>query len=284
MKSCCFVAYQNERHALSSQEIDQILEEGRKWDLSSCLQERGIVVFPHTYLHVCGSHTAACVHAALDSGADQVLAIGVLHSLSEEMQAARAKERQKQDVSQIPLRGVHGPGRTKGDYWQDEYSLLNFIFLWEEEVKRREIRHPPKLIIRYPYLVNFHPETLPGVQELEEIARDSVVVATADFLHHGIAYGHPRETCMEISSQAERMTQQHIEMHLQILAEQDTESYYNHCLKIYSDAFDVGPILRHLRGPLRPTVHSLTLGDVSPLFEGHPHPSWVAASLVSLSK
>ena len=49
----------------------------------------GIIVFPHTSVADCGHQVAAAVHAALDSGADRVLVISVLHAFTPEMEEAR---------------------------------------------------------------------------------------------------------------------------------------------------------------------------------------------------
>ena len=35
--------------------------------------------------------------------------------------------------------------------------------------------------------------SLPGIEELDQIARDAVVISTADAFHHGIGYGDPPE-------------------------------------------------------------------------------------------
>ena len=47
---------------------------------------------------------------------------------------------------------------------------------------------------------------MPGIEELIEIAKDAVIVSTADPFHHGIGYGdspeeslHPQEGGMELA-------------------------------------------------------------------------------------
>jgi len=278
MKSQCFEDYKVEREHLSEKEIDKMLEAGRNWNLAPTLALGGVAIFPHTYLHVCAAQIAAAVHGALDSGADQVVAIGVLHSCSHEFQQARAKEKNHENLADCLFRGVHGPLLASGDYWKNEYSLLSFEFLWNEEVKRRGIK-APKLLLRYPYLVNRQPENLPGIQELEALCKDSCVVATSDLCHHGVAYGMAKESVFT-GDLAYAFAKENIETHLDILKTGDFERYYQHCLQIRSDSFDVGTILHHLRGPFRATLLDLVLGDVAPLFVGHPAPSWVACGLV----
>ena len=79
--------------------------------------------------------------------------------------------------------------------WREEFSLSNFLFLWQEETKRRGITGP-ELVVRYPYLTGGQPQIMPGMKELQDIVGDAVVVATADLFHHGIGYGEPPETAL----------------------------------------------------------------------------------------
>ena len=67
------------------------LERGKKFDLSDTLKNGGVLVFPHTGIKDCGYQVAACVHACLDSGADQVLVISVLHAFTDDMEQARRR-------------------------------------------------------------------------------------------------------------------------------------------------------------------------------------------------
>lgn len=278
----CADVYQLERKRLTAKQIDEVLVAGRAWDLSGTLASGGIAVFPHTYLAVCGPYIAACVHAALDCGADHVLALGVLHSFSDQLLSARAHERAGDDVSKCVLRGVHGPKIKRGDYWKAEYSLASFVFLWKEEIKRRGIK-APKLTLRYPYLVNRSPESLPGIGTLESIAKDACIVATSDFCHHGVAYACAQEQLCT-GDAAKKYALKSIQEHLRLLQGGDLAQYYQHCHAIRSDSFDVGPVMHYLRGPLCGRVLDLQLVDTSALYDGAPKPSWVAASLVQLDK
>lgn len=282
MKVTCFLEYEEERKRLSSQQIDAILEAGRRWDLSPALSRGGVAIFPHTYLHVCGDQIASCVHAVLDSGIDQVLALGVLHSTTRQFQSARARERAHDDITDLDIRGVHGPNLRRGSYWKDEYSLLSFAFLLKEECRRRG-KKPPKLKLRYPYLVNRDPRSLPGIKELERIAKDSCIVATIDFCHHGLAYGMKKEETYT-GAKALQFARKNIETNLRELQVGNFERYYQNCLDIRSDSFDVGPMIYHLRGPMKTSILDVKLVDASMLFEGNPSPSWVAASLVKAEK
>jgi len=55
-----------------------------------------------------------------------------------------------------------GPGLDGRADWRNEFSLLNFLFLWEAELNRRGIAGP-ELIVRYPYLAGGRPHILPGI-------------------------------------------------------------------------------------------------------------------------
>jgi hypothetical protein len=139
----------NDHVRLGSEGAIRLLEAGRTWNLVPTLQAGGAVIFPHIGLEVCGHQIAATVHACLDSGAERVLVIGVLHALTQELEDARVRVAQESDVTQEASWGVQGPGWDGREDWRDEFSLLNFIFLWDEETKRRGITGP-ELVIRYP--------------------------------------------------------------------------------------------------------------------------------------
>ncbi len=51
-----------------------------EWNLAPTLASGGVVVFPHAGVLDCGHHTAAAVQGCLDSGADRVIVISVLHA------------------------------------------------------------------------------------------------------------------------------------------------------------------------------------------------------------
>jgi hypothetical protein len=70
----------------------------------------GVVVFPHAGVLDCGHQVAAAVHGCLDSGADRVLVIGVLHAFTDEMQEARTRVSAGDDPSQLEVLGNSGAG------------------------------------------------------------------------------------------------------------------------------------------------------------------------------
>ena len=56
------------------------------------------------------------------------------------------------------------------------------------ECKRKGIEEI-QIFERYPSLFNRDPARLPGIEELQELAKGSFLVASDDLLHHGAAYG-----------------------------------------------------------------------------------------------
>lgn len=184
-----------ERAELGEAGIHQILDAGKKFMLAQTLREGGSIIFPHAGLRASGHQIAAAVHACLDSGANCVLAVGVLHALTPELQDARVRVANGAEVTQEKYWGIQGPRRKGHKNWEEEFSLLDFQFLWHVECQRRGIQGP-ELIVRYPYLTGGKPDILPGIDELKEIAKNAVVVSTADMFHHGIGYGDPPEAAL----------------------------------------------------------------------------------------
>ena len=258
----------------------RLLDAGRKWNLAPALQARGAIIFPHLGINACGHQIAAAVHACLDSGSERVLVLGVLHALTDELQDARVRVANGADVTQEATWGVQGPGLNRREDWQDEFSLLNFLFLWQTEIKRRGIAGP-ELIVRYPYLAGGRPHSLPGIEELQDIVRDAVVVATMDPFHHGIGYGEPPETALFPQAGGLDLARRRIEEGLALLKLGDYWGYNQHCVSAKSDGRDVGQVLRYLLGPLDGHILDLVWEDMAPLYD-KPSPSWVAGALVGL--
>jgi hypothetical protein len=272
--------FARERARLGEVGIFRLLDAGRTWDLAPCLIEGGAVIFPHANLEACGHQIAAAVHACLDSGADRVLVIGVLHALTDELQDARVRVANGADVTREPFWGIQGPGTGGRDDWQYEFSLSNFMFLWQQETQRRGVPGP-ELVVRYPYLAGGRPEVLPGIEELQEIARDAVVVATADPFHHGIGYGDPPETALAPETGGLDLARRRIEGGLALLRAGDYWGYNQHCVDAKSDARDAGQVLRYLLGPLDGRILDLSWQDTTAMYN-QPAPTWVATALIEL--
>jgi hypothetical protein len=274
-------SYAQEREQLGPGGIDRLLEAGQAWNLAATLAAGGAVVFPHANLTSCGHQIAAAVHACLNSGADRVLVIGVLHALDDELEAARVRVASGADVTQEPYWGIQGPGLGGLDHWRNEFSLSNFLFLWQEAIKRRG-SPGPELVLRYPYLAGGRPELLPGIEELQQIVTDAAVVTTADPFHHGIGYGDPPESALFADRGGLDLARRRIEEGLAILGAGDYWGYNQHCVAAKSDARDAGQVTRFLLGPLDGHILDLTWHDTTEMYH-QPEPTWVATALIEMS-
>lgn len=279
--------YYQEVNTLGNEGIHAILDQGGKWgkELAKTLNSGGAAVFPHTFLSQCGYQIAAAVHAILDSGADQALVLGVLHPMTEPLIQARSKELNDEDISSEISRGVFGPGLDPNNCIQHEFSLDLFKILFDCEVKRRGIK-PPKLLERYPSLVNKDPANLPGIEDLEKISKDAVVVATDDMCHHGVGYGVPEENAFQIDAIGYQFARKQIEDGYALLKKNNYRDYFFHWMNpaAIGDPTDTTIVLKHLLGEVTPKILDLKLVDVSMLFENDISPSWVATTLVQFSK
>jgi hypothetical protein len=270
--------YRREHEELGERGTLELLERGRQWDLAPTLADGGVVVFPHAGVRDCGHYVAAAVHGCLDSGADRVVVISVLHAFTDEMQDARTRVSAGEDPAAWPFWGIQGPGIDGREEWKDDHSLWSFRHFWEAEVKRRGIVGP-EVVERYPYLAGGHPEQLPGIDELAALVEDAAVVSTADPFHHGIGYGDPPERALAPHDGGLELARKTVEEGIALLEAGDFAGYDAHCLEAKSDARDAGVTFRYLRGELRGSILELAYTDAAELYEADD-PTWVAAPLV----
>ena len=269
---------------LSREEIEAFFKKSRQWELAPTLSMGGSVIFPHTLIRTCGDQVAATVLGCLDSGADRVIALGVLHTLDREhIRSARIKALKGEDISKEACWGISGPYFPGDQTWKAEYSLQNFKFLWDYEVEKRGLKNPPELILAYICLANKEPWKLPGMEQLKSYLPNSIIVGTTDFCHYGKAYNTPPEQILPISVEAEQFSRSTIEQGLKFFARQSYSDYLQYCYETNSDGSDVGQVLMYLKGPLKAHILETKLIDVASLFEGNPEPSWVAASLIQMT-
>ena len=83
--------YRREHETMGEQGTLERLEQARRWDLAPTLRGGGVLVFPHAGVLDCGHQIAAVVHACLESGADRVIVVSVLHAFTVEMEDARIR-------------------------------------------------------------------------------------------------------------------------------------------------------------------------------------------------
>lgn len=270
--------YRAEHDAMGESGTLERLEAARRWNLAPTLQAGGVLVFAHAGVLDCGHQTAAVVRACLDSGADRVIVVSVLHAFTDEMQDARVRVAAGEDPAQWSLWGIQGPGIPGRDEWRDDHSLITLRHFWNAETKRRGIKGP-QLVERYPYLAAGKPERLPGIDELVRLAEDTVVISTADPFHHGIGYGDAPEDALHPDARGLAHARQTIEEGIEILGRGDFWSYNQHCVRARNDSRDAGQVFRYLRGPMHGGILDLTFTDTSDLYQ-QPKPTWVAAALI----
>jgi hypothetical protein len=281
---------QRDIHALYRREHEEVgeagtvamLEEARRWDLSETLRDGGVIVFPHAGVRDCGTQIAAAVHACLDSGADKVVVISVLHAFTDAMQEARVRVAEGAPPSDFPFWGIQGPGLGGRQEWRADHALFSFRHFWRAEVERRGIVGP-EVIERYPYLAGGHPEQLPGIAALRREVEDAVVVSTADPFHHGIGYGDPPEDALPPHQGGLEKARASIEAGIALLEKQDYWGYNQHCVAAKSDARDAGQVFAYLRGPLTGRIVDLTYSDATELYQTPP-PTWVATALLAYDR
>jgi hypothetical protein len=275
--------YTREHQELGTAGTIDYLEKGRDWDLSDTLEQGGVLVFPHAGVKDCGYQIAAAVHACLDSGADRVLVVSVLHAFTAEMENARRAVAAGGAPSDWKFWGIQGPGIVNGrDEWKGDHALMSWRHFWDAEVRRRGLTpdRTPEVIERYPYLAGGKPEQLPGIEALAELAKDAVIVSTADPFHHGIGYGDTPENSFDHDAEGLARAQSVIEDGIRILGSGDYWGYNQHCVTAKSDHRDAGQVFRYLRGPMHGRVVDITYSDASDLYK-QPAPTWVAAPLVA---
>lgn len=271
--------YAREHAALGEDGTIDLLEQARQWDLSGTLRDGGVVVFPHAGVADCGHQIATAVHACLDSGADKVVVISVLHAFTDEMEAARIAVANGDDPANWPFWGIQGNEMENGrSEWRGDHALISFRHFWDAETKRRGIKGP-KLYERYPYLAGGKPETLPYLEETARLAEDAVIVSTADPFHHGLGYGDPPEASFPPQQGGLELARESIQEGIDLLSAGDYWGYNQQCVRAKSDARDAGQLFRYLRGSMSGEILEIVPSDAAELYK-QPAPTWVAAALI----
>ena len=273
--------YAREHAELGESGTIEHLERGKQWDLSGTLSAGGIGVFPHAGVHDCGYQISACVHAALDSGADQIVVLSVLHAFTQEMEDARVRVANGGDPANEEFWGIQGTGIDGRDEWKGDHALISWRHFWDVETKRRGLPDSkiPKVYERYPYLAGGKPENLPCIDELAKLMENAVVVTTADPFHHGIGYGDAPEDTYDHDEEGLAYAKSMIEEGIGILEKGDYWAYNGHCVKSKSDARDTGQVYRYLRGDMTGEVLDISYTDSTELYN-QPPPTWVAGALI----
>lgn len=274
--------YKREHDDLGEAGTHRILDEARRWDLSDTLAAGGVVGFAHVGVADCGVHVAAAVNACLDTGADTVLAISVLHAFSEEMETARKDVAAGGTPSHHATWGIQGPGLDFRDDWRGDHAMRSLRHFWAAETKRRGITGR-RLVERYPYLAGGKPGEMLNIDEAAGIAENAVIVTTGDQFHHGIGYGTPPDEALEPEPDGLAAARASIEEGFALIEQGDYWGYNQHCVVAKSDDRDVVQLFRYLRGPLRGTLLDIAYTDSTELYN-QPSPTWAAGGFMTFDK
>jgi hypothetical protein len=273
--------YAREREAMSDVDLDALFDRAPRIEFPS----RGAIVFPHTKLRESGHLVAAAARAAVASGRDTILALGVLHGGREQdaeiVRAARAG-----DARAIrDLRAVHGSGAPHDHgVWTEEFSLDNFTALVSVAANKLGLRQP-HLIARYPFLVGIHPHDIPGLDELRSILdAGAALVATTDPVHHGVGYGTPPDQCLRRDDpQTVATARRWVREALGQLSLHQSEQFLEQAHRVRSDFRDVGLVLAALLGRgFASDVVDLMQVDYADVLECD-EPTWVTAALARVT-
>ena len=274
--------YRLEHLALGEAGTHRMLDEAHQWDLSDTLAGGGVITFAHVAVADCGVHVAAAVNAALDTGADTVLAISVLHAFTEEMEIARRAVAAGEDPSGHSSWGIQGPGLEFRDEWRGDHAMRSLRHFWEAETRRRGVTDR-RLVERYPYLAGGRPQDLPNLEEVAEIAENAVIVATGDQFHHGIGYGTPPSEALAAREGGLEAATASMERGIQLIESGDHWGYNQHCVEAKSDDRDVAQLYGLLRGPLRGTLIDIGWSDSTDLY-GTPPPTWAGGGFIAFDR
>jgi hypothetical protein len=270
--------YAHERAALGEVGLRERLDRAPELELPA----RGALVFPHTMASVTGHLTAAVALAVVRSGADEVLALGVLHGARDADAELVRRARAGEAAALLALRKVHA-----GDdaVCAEEFSLDHFEAMLALAAAR-EGKRVPRVVGRFPFLVGDDPASLPGTPELARLAERMPLVATTDPLHHGAGYGTP-----EGQRRSERDEATHawaracIEKQLDLLVHGDWGAFAHLAAEVRSDFRDAGPVLAQVLGAhpgLQAEIRALQLVDYAEVLAAEA-PTWVAGPLMRMA-
>jgi hypothetical protein len=270
--------YAREREKLGDVGLAQRLDRAPELPLPPS----GGLVFPHTMLSITGHLTAAVARAVVRSGADEVLALGVLHGGPRSQADVVKRARGGEQVARTGLRKIHD---GEDPFCKEEFSLDNFVVMLALAAER-ERKKPPRVHARYPFLVGDDPEHVPGIADVAKLAERMPVVATTDPIHHGNGYGTAIEALRRETDEATRTwARACIETQLDLLARGQWPAFARLCAEVRSDFRDVGPVLGWLSrrsGQPQGEVLELHLVDYAEVL-GTEAPTWVAGPLMKLA-
>ena len=271
--------YELEHRALGVDGSHQMLDKASElWNLTDSLSEGGVISFAHVSVADCGVHVAAAVNAALESGAETVLAISVLHAFTAEMELARRDVADGGAPSGHPTWGIQGPGLDFREEWRGDHAMRSLRHFWTVATERLGISGR-RLVERYPYLAGGRPEDLPNLEETAALAENAVILATGDQFHHGIGYGMSAEESLPPEEGGLEQARKSMETGIGLIEDGDYWGYNQHCVSARSDDRDVAQLFRFLRGPMSGRLIDVGWSDSTELYE-QPPPTWAAGGFM----
>lgn len=275
--------YRQEHDSLGEEGTRRMLAEARdRWNFAELLASGGVITFAHVGVADCGVHVAAAVNACLDSGADTVLAISVLHAFTDEMENARQEVAAGGSPSDHATWGIQGPGLDFREEWHGDHAMRSLRHFWAAATRYLGM-NGRRLVERYPYLAGGRPGDLPNLEETARIAENAVIVATGDQFHHGLGYGTPPEEALDPEPEGLEAAARSMRIGIELIEAGDYWGYNQHCVLAKSDDRDVAQLYRYLRGPLRGELFDIGWSDSTELYDTPP-PTWAAGGFIVFEK
>ena len=266
--------YAAERARLGAEALLAMVDAAEPLDV----RDGGAIVIPHTRIEVTGNQIAVAVATVLASGAERVLALGVLHGARRTDRDLVSAARAGDGDAITTLRGVHDEHGLAAE----EFSLDGFVEMLTLAADRAG--RSVEVARRYPFLVGEEPASLDGLEELEQLVGDgALLVATTDPIHHGYAYGTAPSECLDPDDpRTMAVAQSAIDDQLAALSDHRFGEFAQLAEQHRSDFRDTGPALAQLVGRgFASEIHDLALVDYSDVLEA-ARPSWVAGALVTI--
>ena len=266
--------YAAERERLGRNRLLAMVDEAEPLDV----RDGGAIVIPHTRIEVTGNQIAVAVATVLASGAERVLALGVLHGARRADRGLVAAARAGDGDAITTLRGVHDEHGLAAE----EFSLDGFVEMLTLAADRAG--RSVEVARRYPFLVGEEPASLDGLDELEQLVGDgALLVATTDPIHHGYAYGTAPSECLDPDDpRTMAVAQSALDDQLAALSDHRFGDFAQLAEQHRSDFRDTGPTLAQLVGRgFASEIHDLALVDYADVLEA-ARPSWVAGALVTI--
>lgn len=282
--------------------------------LSSIIDRRTILSFPHTALGYSGPMQACVISWLLRQRIERVITLGVIHgslipeyrlaaddnASCEERQAATAHitgaflpAAKSLDtpfgslaVAQMPECMPHAIRLDETDLLRREFSLDAFHAVLRLAADVFRVKPPAVLpvyvgMVRHPMTGSFALATPLGDWLREQWDDTTAIVTTGDVVHYGAFYGSDNKGA-DVDTLATHFVQRLEEVFTTAFIERDLESAYQVSLhELKSDQREILPVLAQLLGEgAGASVEAFELSDYATILDSAP-PCLVASSLIA---